>query len=415
MAGSDDKGPALERRVARLEFAEGALVVLRFPVREAEDDRRNMITDVDVLSLDFDSRLRAFLSIFECKSVRGQRAEADRLLVSAGLKKYVSADRAVLVRETATSRGRAIGRRVEVELFDQSQLELREQAHVWVPDRFGPVDGERWSALESEATRAVKAVGDLSMGLLDYLRYNALTEQPYRVLGALVTLRDRLASGIVLPPEAELVVLSHALLALVVSAIRTASRLDALGPAHTRKLIENGVMTGSPYDDSLIRIATLADALLRDQVNQVHRIYTHAGAKKQTYRVASIQDAIATPPAWLDRFMDLAGRFRARTAVTRGVPQLTQLCCYDALTGDENWRAPAFDHLFTLDHRQLLTVSVDCLQEVLERDLSPLAPLRELDFERSGTVHDRGAAYAPGSDELAGARQPKLFSADERE
>lgn len=410
MAASESKGAALERRVARLEFAEGALVVLRFPVREPQSDRAHVITDVDVLSLDFDLRLRAVASIFECKSVRGQKAEADRLLTLAGLKKYVGADRAALVRETATSRGRAIARRLGVELIDQGQIAELEVPHVWVPAAFGPVAGERALAVHQDVVKTLKSIGDFPFSLLEYLRFDAILDPPYRVLGALVTLRDHLAHGTVLPRRVEGTLVSDALLALTVAALRTAGRLDAIGPRETRKLIENGVMSGNPHDDSLLRVAALADALMRDQVDRVHRIYTESGAKKQIYKVASVREAVGSSPAWLGRFMDLVVRMRSRQPIARELPQVIQLVCFDALVGDQNFRAPSFDHLFTLEHRQLLSVAIETLGDILGVEMGVLSGVRALDFERGGQTPDRvetfeaprpsGKLVLPGQDEL---------------
>ncbi len=395
MPGKETKGAALERRVARVEWAEGAVVALRFPVREPDSDQAHAITDVDVLSVDIDARLRTSTSIFECKAVRGQKAEADRLLTLTGLKKYVGADRAALVRETATGRGRAIARRLGVELIDLHHLEAREQPHAWVPNAFGPVAGERYTEVHLDVHRTLKTIGDFPFSLLDYLRFDALIDQPHKVLGSLLTLQEYIARGTVLPRRVEGTVMSNALQGLVMAGIRTAARFDAVGPQQVRALIENGVMTGNPYDDSLIRVAGLADVLMQDQINQVHRLYTVEGAKRQPFKPASVRDAIVTDPRWLDRFMDFATRLRSRAPVARGLPQLVQLVCFDALMGDENWQAPAFDHLFTLEHRQLLTVALDTMSQIVESDLSVFARLRSIDFERSGEVRDRAAPFEP--------------------
>ena len=75
-----DDGADLERRVARLEFAEGALARLRVPVFVDAEAGRGQLTDLDVLALDFDNRLRLSRSTLECKSGGGQSGEGDRLL-----------------------------------------------------------------------------------------------------------------------------------------------------------------------------------------------------------------------------------------------------------------------------------------------------------------------------------------------
>jgi hypothetical protein len=97
-------GTELERRVARLEFAEGALARPRVPVRVAADPGRSILTDIDVLAVDVDNRLRISRSILECKTTKGQSGEPDRLLWLAGLQHYTRTGRAVLVRQTITQR-----------------------------------------------------------------------------------------------------------------------------------------------------------------------------------------------------------------------------------------------------------------------------------------------------------------------
>jgi hypothetical protein len=69
-----DPGADLERRAARIEFAEGALARTRVPVRGLADLGRDVLTDVDVLSLDVDRRLRVTRSVLECKSGRARPA-----------------------------------------------------------------------------------------------------------------------------------------------------------------------------------------------------------------------------------------------------------------------------------------------------------------------------------------------------
>lgn len=409
MAASESKGAALERRVARAEFAEGAVVALRYPVRVPDSDQAHSISDVDVLSVDIDHRLRTSLSIFECKSVRGQKAEADRLLALAGLKKYVGSDRAALVRETATGRGRSIARKLGVEIMDTKQLEDRERSHQWVPKSFGPVAGEKWDEVHLEVSRTLKTIGDFPFSLFGFLRFDALISQPHTILGSLMTLQEFLARGTVLPRRVEGTVMSNALLALVMAGVRTAGRLDALGPQQARQLIENGVVTGNPYDDSLLRVAGLADALMQDQVERVHRAYTSKGAKRQPFALASVRDAISIAPTWLDRFMDFSVRLRARSPIARELPQVVQLVCFDALMGDENWKAPAFDHLFTLEHKQLLNIGLDTLGTIVGSDLTVFGRVRSIDFERSGTVRDRAAEY------VVPERSPRRTSADQQD
>src|SRR5262249_39430726 len=88
-----DPGGNLEFRVARLEFAEGAMVRLRVPVQAEEaDPGRRILTDVDILAIDVDQRLRLSRSSLECKSGKGESGEPDRLLWLAGFRQLLRLD-----------------------------------------------------------------------------------------------------------------------------------------------------------------------------------------------------------------------------------------------------------------------------------------------------------------------------------
>ncbi len=63
------------------------LVRLRVPVlTDAADPGRNVLTDIDVLTLDVDSRLRLTRSALECKSGKGQSGEPSTLAWLAGFR-----------------------------------------------------------------------------------------------------------------------------------------------------------------------------------------------------------------------------------------------------------------------------------------------------------------------------------------
>ena len=140
-ARADDPGADLERRVGRLEFAEGALARLRVPLRVAAERGRDILTDLDVLAVDIDGRLRTSLSVLECKTTKGQSGEPDRLLWLSGLQRLTGTGRAVLVRQTITRRGRAIAQTLDLQIMDMQTLTARETSHAWVPERFAHIRG----------------------------------------------------------------------------------------------------------------------------------------------------------------------------------------------------------------------------------------------------------------------------------
>src|SRR5207244_11280069 len=136
-------GAELGRRVARVEFAEGALARTAVPVAVEGEPGRTVLTDIDVLTVDVDLRLRVSIGINECKSGAGQSGEPDRLLWLSGFQRYMGAQRATLVRQTITRRGQAVARRLGVRVLDVATLEQRESAHGWMPDKFAHVAGSK--------------------------------------------------------------------------------------------------------------------------------------------------------------------------------------------------------------------------------------------------------------------------------
>lgn len=389
-----NKGKDLERRVARLEFAQGSTVVMRFPVRVYDHQGPEIITDIDVLSVNFDLKLRDHVTIIECKSVRGQKGEADRLLVLAGLREFFNANLAVLVRLSASSRGREIARQLDIDLWDSKQLEQLEESHRWVPERFGPIAGYKYEELHSEASETLKSIGNFPHNLFFRLCFDAFVDQPYRILQSLIELSEFLADGSILPRVTCGVVMTNALQALSMAALRTASQFDALGQERTKNMIESGVTTGSPHIAKSLNLAKSIDDFLHDQIELVHKTYVAAGTNRQKVDMVSIQQILKTPLPWIDRFMDLAFRCRARPDLGRNLPRVIQIACFDALFRDINWKAPAFDHLFTPEHRQLVIVTLNTLEEIIGSNIEVLHNLRRLPFERNvESIKDRDEVF----------------------
>jgi hypothetical protein len=348
------------------------------------------------MAIDYDERLRHSASIYECKSIRGAKGEPDRLLWLVGLQRVVGADRAVLVRDTASSRGRDLARRLNIDIVDSAHLGRTELENAWLPARFGHVGGTALAELERKAIAQVKTIGEFPPPLLEFLRFESLLAQPYRSLGALITLEELCGTACVLPTPADRFVATHAFVTLVLAALRAASRLDAWGAAELRRILENGITVGHPYDTNTLALLSLADTVMRAQVEQLHDAYALAGAQRITGQLPSIREEVAAIPKWLDRFMDLVERIRSRASVARLLPQTLELALFDALIGGDAWRAPAFDALFTLEHRQLVLVALDTFGEVAPALAGSVEALRGLAFDRRApAVPDRRAPYEP--------------------
>jgi hypothetical protein len=193
-------------------------------------------------------------------------------------------------------------------------------------------------------------------------------------------------SGTVLPDPLAPVIAGEALLALVTAAIRAGGRTDTVGSDGARREIELGLGTGDPHDQQLLKVADMADGLLRAELSSLHRAYRILGAPPVERKVPSVRSAIAETPAWLSRFMDLAERLRRRSPIARNLPQTLDLAGLDALPGGSAWKHPAFDHLFTREHRQALAIAVECLDAAIPAMAGRLDAILSLPFDRGVTA-----------------------------
>ncbi len=377
-----DDGIELERRIARVEFAEGAFVRLRVPVRADAESGREILTDIDVLSIEIDLRLRITRTMLECKSGKGQAGEPDRLFWLAGFRQYVGAQRAGLVRVTASRRGLALARALGLHVIDNTVLAAREAANAWLPNRFAHIGGSGCQFAEQRTDIQLKGLVHLPKSLTNFLRYETLLAEPHRILGALVALRGAVAQG-ALPDPTGTVLAGHALIGLLLAAIGDAVLLDTVRPDDLRRRLERSLTTGDPDDDHVLHVLGDADQLMRYAVEQVHEKYGAMGVARQEVPVPNLRELVAEPPAWLDSYLDLIERLRANPTVVRGLVQTAEVACFDALAGDHAWEAEAFSHLFTPEHQQLLLTAVRTLRAIVGDTVGDrLQSLADLPFDR---------------------------------
>jgi hypothetical protein len=383
--------------VARLEFAEGALARLRVPVFVDAEAGRDVLTDLDVLAVDLDSRLRISRSMLECKSGRGQSGEGDRLLWLTGLQKLLGVDRAVLVRQTITRRGRSLAAGLGVQILDVPTLTTREAANAWLPDRFAHIDGPGCAANETRTDTQLRGLGHIPGELVSFLRFKSLLEPSHRSLSALAALRASVEQGGVLPEPTRTVLAGHSLQTLVLASLGDAVRLDTMSVPELKRRNELALTVGTPDDDHILSVLSRADMVMGGIVDRVHRAYTQAGADRLHVETPSLRDVVATAPEWLDRYLELVQRLRANPLVARDLPQTVELVCFDAIVGDEAYRSPAFDHLFTAEHRHLLLATVRILGDIAGKQIADaLARIADIDFSRMApALPDRTAPNSP--------------------
>ena len=388
-------GADLERRVGRVEFADGALVRLRGPIRVDADSGRDVLTDIDVLAIDIDGRLRISRSILECKSGSGQAKEPDRLLWLAGLQKYLDFDRAVLVRQSVSRRGRGLARSLGLAILDVARLTTRETAHAWLPATFAHIDGAQCAAAETRTDTQLKGLGHIPADLVAFLRHDALRSESHDSLRAVASLGRATGHGGVLPSPTREVLASHALIALLLAAISDAARLDELSLEELQERTERALTTGTPDSAQMVNVLARADDLVAYMLQGVHDAYESAGSKRVQVDIPSLREVVTRPPEWVGRYLDLVQKMRANPSIAREMLQTTELSCFEALVGGDAHRAGAFDHLFTAEHRYLLNVAIRCLEAIAgSTTAGPVRPFLDLDFDRMLTQPDRTAVLS---------------------
>ena len=362
---ADTVGGDLERRVARLEFAEGALARVRVPVAaNGGDGARNVLTDMDILSVEVDARLRLSRSSLECKSGKGQSGEPMTLIWLAGFRQLMGLDRVVYVRPSVSTRARSLAKRLDIGVLDNATLSYRESAIAWLPQRFAHVDGPECEAAERRTDTQLKGLPSVRPELTSFLRYEALLADSHEILAGLEGLGEAADRQGSLPSPASHILSGHALVALLAAGLIDAGRLDNVSPSGLRQRLQRALTTGDPDDSSLLEMLERADAVLRHVTDRTHRAYVEAGAEPIQVGVPSLRDAIAAPPVYLDDYIDFVQRLRVNPLVARDLLQTAELLCFDALVGGSAWRAPAFSRLFTAEHRGLVLVATRCLRSI---------------------------------------------------
>lgn len=380
----ETEGEELERRVGRVEFAEGALVRMRVPVRADEPPGRDVMTDIDVLSLDADLRLRLTRSILECKSGGGEAGELDRLFWLAGFRDFLGVERALLVREAITTRGMRLAQQLRVQLMDSRTLSDREAAHAWLPERFAHVGGSHCSDAERRTDIQLRGIATIPPSLVAFLREGALLADPHTILGALSSLSDAVRGSAVVPDRAGMVIAGHALIALLLAAVQDAGSLGSVSEEALRRRLTLALTAGDADDPYILDVLGRADELIRHEVDRVHETYAEAGTPRIDVQIASLRELVSAGPAWIDAYVDLVQRLRSNPGVARDLLQTAELVVFEALVGGGAYTADAFSHLFTPEHRSLLTGAIRTLTAVVGESLAErLAGVKSVNFDRS--------------------------------
>lgn len=231
------------------------------------------------------------------------------------------------------------------------------------------------------------------------LRNDGLLAEPYSLLGALEALGRAVQRQGVLPHPTGPILAGHSLIALLLAALQDAGHLGMIPPELLRRRLELALTVGHPDDDYVLQVLERADDLVEHHVERVHRAYSDAGAARRDVNGLRLRELVGTPPPFVGAYLDFVERLRANPVVARSLLQTAELACFHALLGAEAWSAPAFDSLFTPEHRGLLVAGVRTLASVSgEAVAGQLSGIAELRFDRSASaVPDRQQPPMPAA------------------
>ncbi|WP_141216156.1 MULTISPECIES: hypothetical protein [Nocardiaceae] len=342
------------------------------------------MTDIDVLAIDVDSRLRVQRSSLECKSGKGQSGEPDRLLWLAGFKQFLSLDRCTLVRPTISRRGRAVAEKLDVQTLDETTLTTREAGHAWLPDTFAHIGGEVCAGAELRTERQLKGLGSIDSDTVNFLRSDALLAPPHEVLSALREFGLQVEDQGVLPDPSASVLAGHCVMAVSLAALSHAGDLDIVPRSVLRSRLHTNLTVGAADEAHVAAIIRQMEALASHVVGNTHDRYVAVGASRLPNLDVSLRELVMEPPAFVEGYLDFVDRLRADPVVARDLLQTIELACFEGLLGGDAWKQPAFDHLFTPSHRTMVLAASRVVHQVCGQLVShPLGKLSSLDFSRN--------------------------------
>ncbi|WP_371527181.1 hypothetical protein OG302_14515 [Streptomyces sp. NBC_01283] len=275
--------------------------------------------------------------------------------------------------------------------MDEAMVARREKAHAWLPARFAHLDGPACLSAELRTTGQLKGLPDIPAGLARFLRGDSLLAESPNLLAAVQSLGVAVGKQGVLPEPAAGVLSGHALIAVLLAGIQDAGRLDTFPVSSLRRRLASALTVGDPSDAYVLPMLEKADAFFRFIQDRTHKAYVDAGAEPIRVDVPSLRDAIASPPSYLDYYLTFVERLRENPQVASGLLQTAELTCFDALLGDVAWKSDSFSHLFTTEHKGLLLVALQCLENIAGKSVAnPLRGIHDLPFRGSaGKVPDR--------------------------
>ncbi|WP_263374003.1 hypothetical protein [Granulicella aggregans] len=261
-------GDALECRVARLFIHMGFFVRKGRQIYTAE--YLNHATDLDVLAIKYSELFRPEMRILECKS--GGEGPLDRIFWLAGLKQYVNASSATLVRRSTKWDIKDFAKEAGIEILDLPRLEELEKA-IGIPSEIwlGVSDSNFFKAHEAEWQKALKvepANRELYLTLAGEVRFHEPFAGINFLLHYLRSLSRQLREQRFVSESLTKFLISECVAQLSMFLMKICERSNGLSPLERDGFIQKGLTYGHIDAKFAKRIFRAAHRLTSEMVYQ---------------------------------------------------------------------------------------------------------------------------------------------------
>jgi hypothetical protein len=333
-ATAPDKGALFEARAARLLMNEGAFVRRRV-LLEPLFREKFVVTDLDLLSFEFNRALQSTTSIVECKATEARNAPsgADRLLWLAGLRELVHADRSALfVTKAASDPLRRLASELGSSLADERDVVRREQLlGLDEATRFGSHDPRLigLSDLVRATTKPDRELHRAYWFVRSELWLAPPTSALKRALGACRIVGERYTHRL---PDNEILALRWL----------AGELLTGITLATTRLAVDSYQQPESIFEARMIeRLAEgIADFRALEQISKTVDEYMMGVLREAKVGPGTMVQSLGAfaprPPAYADRLIELINRFAASPRAAADAARLADARFAANMLGEDN-------------------------------------------------------------------------------
>jgi len=312
-------GTVWEYRLGRLRFYQGQFFRRSIDVWPAPVTG-DKLAEIDGITVSFDPQLRRRIEVLEGKTSAGRRGEIDRVIWMRGISTLVGAHDVVIAKIKVDARTRNLARRLRVGVLDEQAVAAAEAAiGVGPADWVGMHDPEFGEAVVKPLREGLGKAADVNRAgkflwgsywfndeftRLKQLRtlFRFCQEQVGRLDDALI----KLAVG-------------EATVLFALTAYSITAWHNHYSSEDFHRFVEQELNSGVTDVENLRRVLRRVDDLHRHDVEAVHRSYIDSGVARLVIPIRQLENEILRPPEWIEGFLDLTARLRARPQVASSV------------------------------------------------------------------------------------------------